>query len=224
MKKLMILVVVFTLFASFIFAAGGADYFGVNLYYSTSKLNYNSMKGTGFGGEGTYNSFIVKEVLFSINSGFFYRPYIVDRNDTFYDGWQYIKLHYTANEKFYDIKLGFTFNYVFRLTDHFFRSSSKFLKNTLPYIGTGVEYRFIYRSITNRYDSPPASFINIDARSYWFPAVAAIPFVFGIKFEVSNNMMIDMGIKYSLMLYDDVTKSNGFDNIFDIYLGALFKL
>ena len=39
-----------------------------------------------------------------------------------------------------------------------------------------------------------------------------------IKFQVSNNMMIDMGIKYSLMLYDDVTKSNGFDNIFDIYL------
>ncbi len=228
MKKLIVFVVVCITLASFVWAEDGTDYVGVNLCYSSSKLNYNDMKGTGFGGEVTYNSFVVKEVLFSINGGFFYRPYIVDRNDTVDVGWGPTNLQYTSDEKFYDIKLGFTFSYVFRLTEHFFRSSSKFLKNTFPYLGAGVSYSFIYHSISNSYDpslSPSIkAFIDTNDRSYWFPAIASIPLIFGIKFQVSNNMMLDLGGKYSIMLYDDVTKSNGFNNILDFSLGAMLKL
>jgi len=201
-----------------------SDYVGMNFIYSTANLTYENIRKSGYGGEIFYYTLISKEICSTINLGFFYLPYIVNKSDTFKNASGIYELHYTTEENFYNFTLGFTLNYIFRLTEKFIRSSNKFLKKLYPYVGTGIYSTFIYKSISYKYETPPPEFIDVEKNSRWLPAVATVPFILGFNHKTSNKLLINTGIKYSILLYDQFTEKYGYNDVFSIYIGILYKV
>lgn len=214
-----------------LFSQIGSDYVGVNFIYSMAELNTEKIDGNGFGGELLYNTFILKEIGFTINLGFGYLPYTLNKQDPFQDPLLSTTTYidYTEDIKFYNFTLGFTFNYIFLLTEKFIRSSSRFVRRLYPYIGTGIYSTFIYKTIDYKYkDTLTESEENFmkdreENPTKWFPATTTIPLIFGLYYKTGENLLFNTGLKYSILIYDQFTEKYGYNNVFSIYMGMLYK-
>jgi len=233
MRKFIILFIIISfIFPLIAFPQIKSNYIGVNFIYSMADLNSEETGGNGFGGEVLYNIFILKEIAFTLNIGFKYLSYNLNKQDPFEDPLlgTTTYIDYTEDIGFYSIPLGFTFNYVFLLTEKFIRSSSKFMKRLYPYIGTGLYSTFIYKTIEYKYkDTLTESEENFmsgieENPTKWFPATATIPLIFGLYYKTSNKLLFNTGIKYSILIYDQFTEKYGYNNVFSVYIGMLYKI
>lgn len=219
------------IFLNIIYAQKSDNSFVLKLNYVSAKFNFDDVRDSGFGTDLNYKVKISKRFMFRLAAGFNYLSYEVRQSDEFENPLKgsIVNVNYTKNVKFYNFLVGFNFVYVFPVAEKYGSASNKFLKNIFPYAGIGFYTTFPYKVQKNTYnesqlDLAEKKFIENKNSSYWLPGIATLPFILGVEYKFNPMISVELGFGYSLLNYDEFTKNNGFNNVFDIYLGFLYYL